>query len=88
MVRGYQKRVVHLKNTESDAFDEAFFLVSAEGREMCEGELLREANRIVAECSSGKTKRRLKIGRLLCVALTHALMLLIGAVIGAMFVIL
>ena len=58
MVRGYQKRVIHLKNTESDAFDEAFFLVSrTRGEKMDDSELIKEANRIIEQSTSGKRER-------------------------------
>jgi len=56
MVRGYQKRIIHLKNTESDAFDEAFFLIGEEGSGMDERDLIAEANRIISECSSGRRR--------------------------------
>lgn len=50
MVRGTQKKVVYLKNTGSAVFDEAFFIVKDEKeRGFSEEDLLREANRIVAE---------------------------------------
>ena len=88
MVRGYQKRIIHLKNTENDAFDEAFFLVSSEGREMCERDLLREANRIIAECSSGGENRRRRMLRGGRMILTHTLMLLLGVAIGVIIVLL
>ena len=73
MVRGYQRRIIHLKNTESNVFDEAFFVVGEQGLGMCEGELIAEANRIVSECSSndaqvmkGKSRARAIIYGGLC----------------------
>ncbi len=62
MVRGYQKRIIHLKNTESAVFDEAFFLVNEKNTQgMCEKELIREANRIVDESLRSKEKKAKKI---------------------------
>ena len=59
MVRGYQRRVVHLKNTGSESFEEAFFLVrESESHTLSERELLREANRIVEESTDALTKRK------------------------------
>ena len=62
MVRGYQKRIIHLKNTESAVFDEAFFLVNERSSKgMCERELIREANRIVDDSLREKENRANKI---------------------------
>ncbi|MBR2343645.1 MAG: hypothetical protein IKA64_05260 [Clostridia bacterium] len=51
MVRGYQRRVVFLKNTGSTLFDEAYFLMS--DTEACSGvtdaEMVKEANRIIEQ---------------------------------------
>lgn len=67
MVRGYQKRIIHLKSTESAVFDEAFFLVNEEGsRGMGESELIREANRIVDESLRNKDKKIKRIKERLC----------------------
>lgn len=50
MLRGCQKKVIHLKNTESDIFDEAIFLVSDTVRENLRDEdFIKEANRIISE---------------------------------------
>lgn len=78
MVRGYQKRIIHLKSTESELFDEAFFLVNEKTTEgMNEKELIREANRIVDESLRDKEKRHKKIKenmiRVLCCILGAAL---------------
>lgn len=69
MVRGYQKRVIHLKNTESDAFEEAFFLVSERGAVMCERQLIAEANRIIEESVSDGRKRNKGIRKAVAVIL-------------------
>ncbi len=62
MVRGYQKRIIHLKSTESALFDEAFFLVNEKTTEgMGEKELIREANRIVDESLRDKEKQKKRI---------------------------
>ena len=52
MVRGCQKKIIYLKNTDSGVFDEAYFLVSdsALGKEMDERDMIAEANRILDEC--------------------------------------
>ena len=56
-MRGYQKKVVHLKNTGSNLFDEAYFVMKdgayeGKGSTPC---LVMEANRIIEE-SFGRKK--------------------------------
>lgn len=59
MVRGYQRRIIHLKNTESEMFDEAFFLVNERNSaRVGEKELIREANRIVDESLRNRDSKR------------------------------
>ena len=58
MLRGCQKKVIHLKNTESDIFDEAIFLVSDTVRENLRDEdFIKEANRIISENVIQREKR-------------------------------
>ena len=50
MVRGTQKKVVYIKNTGGAVFDEAFFLLKEErGSGFSGDDILREADRIIAE---------------------------------------
>ena len=80
MVRGYQKRIIHLKNTDSAVFDEAFFLVNEKNTQgMGEKELIMEANRIVDESLRNKEKRAKKIKEYIL----RAGMLLIGASVSS-----
>ena len=58
MVRGYQRRIVFLKNTGSRVFDEAYFVIREDAaRSMHESTLVEEANRIIDE-NMGKEGRR------------------------------
>ena len=52
MVRGCQKKMIYLKNTGSEVFDEAYFVVSDKklGEELSECDLVKEANKILDEC--------------------------------------
>ena len=51
MVRGCQKKIVYLKNTGSEVFDEAYFLVRDDAStSVCECDMIKEANRILDEC--------------------------------------
>ena len=50
-MRGYQKRVIYLKNTGSRHFEEAYFVVrtDAEDKKCSSHHMIEEANRIVEE---------------------------------------
>lgn len=57
-MRGCQKRVIYLKNTGSEFFDEAYFVLKSD-TDMAlrtEGDIIREANRIIDE-NIGNRKR-------------------------------
>lgn len=46
MIRGAQKRIVVIKTADSAIFDEAYFVLKS-GRETNDGDMVKEANRIV-----------------------------------------
>ena len=50
-MRGYQKKVIFLKNTGSPLFDEAYFVISSRCEEKVtkERDMIFEANRIISE---------------------------------------
>ena len=50
-MKGYQKKVIFLKNTGSHLFDEAYFVMSRQGEEAAIGQsdMILEANRIIRE---------------------------------------
>ena len=52
MVRGCQKKIIYLKSTGSEVFDEAYFVVSDKtpNEKMGECDMVQEANRILNEC--------------------------------------
>ena len=58
-LRGYQKRIVFLKNVESEIFEEAYFVLKEEEKtvEISHATMVEEAKRIIEE-SLGKRKRR------------------------------
>lgn len=56
MVKGYQKRVVFIKNTGSEYFDEAYFVVCDSPRTPGEKDMISEANRIIDEARGIKTQ--------------------------------
>ena len=57
-MRGCQKRVIYLKNTGSEYFDEAYFVLknSSGSNKRTDTDIIREANRIIDE-NIGKRKR-------------------------------
>ena len=67
MVKGYQKRVVFMKNTGSEFFDEAYFVVCDEHMGKSETDMINEANRIIDEAEGSFRSRSggRKIGLLL-----------------------
>lgn len=58
-MRGYQKKVIFLKDTGSHLFDEAYFVVSRKGEEahIEQSDMVFEANRIIKESIDGKEMR-------------------------------
>lgn len=60
-MRGYQKKVIFLKDTGSHLFEEAYFVISRKGEEaeLSKSDMIFEANRIIKE-SLGDREKRLK----------------------------
>lgn len=58
-MRGYQKKVIFLKNTGSHLFDEAYFVMSQKGEDAAveQSDMVFEANRIIRESLGDKEKR-------------------------------
>lgn len=58
-MRGYEKKVIYLKNTGSHLFDEAIFLVSREGESagIEQSDMILEANRIIEESLEDRESR-------------------------------
>ena len=86
-MRGYQKKVIYLKDTGSDFFDEAYFIVSRE----CEitgidkGDMGLEASRIIEESLGIKSKSK-KSARLSSL-LAWTFPFLFGAIFSAVLII-
>jgi hypothetical protein len=60
-VKGYQKKVILIKNVGSEVFEEAFFIVNSEEKtqKISHATMVAEAKRIIEE-NFGITKRRFK----------------------------
>ena len=54
-MRGYQRRVIYMKNTGSDIFSEAYFVLNSEGTRLSsDAKMVDEAKRIIRENSEGR----------------------------------
>ncbi len=55
-MRGYQKRIIHLKHTGSHLFDEAYFVISSCGEKHKDSDMISEANRIIEDSIGAERK--------------------------------
>ena len=57
-MRGYQKKVIYLKNTGSRNFEEAYFVLRSDidSPKISEGEMIKEANTIIDENFGNSTR--------------------------------
>ena len=76
-MRGYQKRVIYLKNTGSSLFEGAYFIMKpdSEKTQKRESEMVDEANRII--------KENFKSDKKIPAFLWHAVSFLFGAVLSS-----
>jgi len=89
MVKGCQRRVLHLKNPESGLFEEAFFfLKSPPPPESGAREMVEEANRILLGCRTAEPRRRPRffgaaffLGALSGACFVTALLFVIGLIV-------
>ena len=61
-MRGYQKKIIHIKNTGSECFEEAYFVIKGDtGTGLGAHEkMVDEANRIINENFERKKKSQIK----------------------------
>ena len=90
MVKGCERRVLHLKNPESGLFEEAFFFLKAPAPATRDGarEMVAEANRILLGCRTAEAGRLPRsrraaflFGMLAGAALATAALLVIGLIV-------
>jgi hypothetical protein len=83
MVRGCQKKIIYLKNTGSEVFDEAYFVVNDKilDKEFAECDMVKEANRILDECVSIEEKSSITL-KIIGFVKRKIAPFLIGALIG------
>jgi hypothetical protein len=79
-MKGYQRKVIHIKKTGSYLFDEAYFVLSRDGEalQLGEDDMVTEANRIINDRNYTGIKRGIFIRYK-----RQIISLLIGAVIGS-----
>ena len=88
MVRGCQKKIIYLKNTQSNIFEEAYFVIkddlSCEKTE--EYDMVKEANRILAENFEFEEKSTF-FGRIIRFFKRHTVSFVTGVAIGILIMI-
>lgn len=59
-MRGTQRKIIHVKNTGSLMFEEAYFLIrEGKDRDNSCADLIKEANRLITEQTKNKDRRKL-----------------------------
>lgn len=88
VVRGCQKRIVYLKSTGSEVFSDAYFVVRDNAlSDICECDMVKEANKILDECVS--LDEKLSLGQTVFeIAKRKIIPFLLGTVVGMIIVIL
>ena len=88
MLRGCQKRVIHLKDTKSHLFDEAYFIVREQNdtqEQIREKDMICEARRIIAQhLPPSERKRKARQRAFWLVGLSF----LLGVLFSSLFVLL
>ncbi len=90
MVRGCQRRVVFLKNTESKIFSEAYFIIDdrVDTTALSDGDMVREANRIIDESLEDRGRLvdgRMRHGRVIGFLIRHLPAFIVGVVCTLLF---
>lgn len=58
MIRGVQKNIIVIKNTDSDIFEEAIFIINPKKGYKNKKDLKKEAKRIIAEKSDHFSRKK------------------------------
>ena len=61
MIKGCEKRVIHIKSPKSDIFEEAYLILKDADHEGPSCDIVREAERLLSESEAG-AKHRLSFG--------------------------
>ena len=57
-MRGYQRKVIHIKNTGSYLFDEAYFILKPQAYNKKESDVILEATRIINDLNGSQQKKK------------------------------
>lgn len=88
MVRGCQKKIIYLKNTQSNIFEEAYFVIkdNLKDESACECDMVEEANRILDESFDFEYNETI-IKKTIKFIKKHIITFLVGVMFGALIVI-
>lgn len=75
MVKGCQKTVIYLKNTGSEYFDEAYFVLTDDIYDCTDGDLIAEANRIIESAGTEVQRKRRLITKEKIISFTLGLLI-------------
>lgn len=80
-MKGCQKKVIYLKNTGCELFEEAYFVISRVGEvsRSDEESMINEANRIISD--SIECEKKTRLGRILYRGLSFVLPFVFGVLI-------
>ena len=78
MIKGCEKRVIHIKSPKSDIFDEAYLILKDCEEQVPACDIVREAERLLSE-SEAESRRRFSFG------MDEVLFFLAGVVLAALF---
>lgn len=83
MVRGCQKKIIYLKNTHSDMFEEAYFVIKDThfNEQSCECDMVKEATKILSENFDFETEENFK-KRCVSFLKRHTITFLCGIIVG------
>ena len=76
MLKGCQKKIIFLKDTGCDVFEEAYFVIKPEYERMNKGDIVNEATKIISGIDKDKENKNDKKG------IIYTLFLSIGMLIG------
>ena len=57
MIKGCEKRVIHVKSPKSDIFEEAYFILKDADYDPPTCDIVSEAERLLSECEEGAGRR-------------------------------
>lgn len=84
-VRGCQRKIILLKGTDSQIFDEAYFLLRRDVEDRGHEEIVREAQRIVDRNTTRRRRRRVSARDVIVFAIGAVCGICVGLLLGVLF---